>query len=485
MSITLHPGIGELEPDSLCHSIYTQLYNNFFNAQNAGTVVEGDGISIRLHNTAFGFAEAISSAVGGGDSESGVLIDYIKRSGGDMSGLLRANYGFEAGYNNTRLISTSENGVEIFGNLRVGGKSFYLGGRKVLSYDDIEGVCSFDIPKVSFNTSQILSQGDLLFGESKEKGVYISSSVIQVKGKDVYHSGNANLSTIDWLMRDGSINGSLNVDGTTTLSGGVNALQGFQFGFDGKPLLTASKETILALGFLSFASGYGIKIDDVPVLIRVNDSDIQLSSANGDLLLGSEQTNKIKLFAGVSDIDGDNILISKYGDGYFPASFKTRHNYGADLLSTYRKDDTDEGIIIHKHLRFGSDKGVSITGDINSLAINIAGQKLSITHRPSTSLYKPLDRESKTVFITTDSDFILYDKPIEGKNHIGIDGSYTRLTDGALHFTPTIYLQSTEGGIKHYGNATFTGNLNSERFASGFAGGLNSGFRRSENAVSS
>ena len=125
------------------------------------------------------------------------------------------------------------------------------------------------------------------------------------------------------------------------------------------------------------------------MLVRVNDSDIQLSGADGDLLLGSEQTNKIKLLAGVSDIDGDNILISKYGDGYFPASFKARHNYGADLLSTYRKDDTDEGVIIHKHLRFGSSEGVSITGDINSLAISIVGQKLSITHRPSTSSTNP------------------------------------------------------------------------------------------------
>lgn len=34
MSIELHPNIGQLNPDSLCYSIYSQLYNNFFNAQD-------------------------------------------------------------------------------------------------------------------------------------------------------------------------------------------------------------------------------------------------------------------------------------------------------------------------------------------------------------------------------------------------------------------------------------------------------------------
>lgn len=92
MSVSLLPGIGELDPASLCYSIYTQLYQNFYNAQDAGTVIEGDAISIRLRNTAYGFAEAIAGGVAGdGSSSGGALADYLKRSGGDMFGLLRAD----------------------------------------------------------------------------------------------------------------------------------------------------------------------------------------------------------------------------------------------------------------------------------------------------------------------------------------------------------------------------------------------------------
>ena len=102
----LLPGIGELDKDSLCHAIYSQLYHNFFNAQDAGTVTEGAQTSIRLRNTAYNFASAIASGVsgeGGGES-GGVLLAFLKKTGGDMSGLLRANNGFEAGIANERIL---------------------------------------------------------------------------------------------------------------------------------------------------------------------------------------------------------------------------------------------------------------------------------------------------------------------------------------------------------------------------------------------
>ena len=34
MSVILLPDIQELDPDSLCYSIYSELYHNFFNAQD-------------------------------------------------------------------------------------------------------------------------------------------------------------------------------------------------------------------------------------------------------------------------------------------------------------------------------------------------------------------------------------------------------------------------------------------------------------------
>ena len=105
MSVQLRPDIDNLDKGSLCYSIYAQLYHNFFTAQQKKDaehpygVEEGDETSIRLKNTAYGFASAIAGAVAGeGDSgEGGLLLDYLKKSGGDMPGMLRADYGFEAG----------------------------------------------------------------------------------------------------------------------------------------------------------------------------------------------------------------------------------------------------------------------------------------------------------------------------------------------------------------------------------------------------
>ncbi len=474
MDSTLLPAIGELEKDSLCYSIYAQLYNNFFNAQDSGTVVEGDWISIRLHNTAYGFAEAIASSVGGGDSEGGVLIGYLKKSGDDMYGKLRANYGFEAGYDNTRVLYTyfedNQYGVHIDGNLRLGGDSLYIGERNVLRYDAETATITLDAPYIDLLTATLKSSGEMLFGKDKASGVHISSTTVQIKGKDVYHEGNANLSTVDWTMQNAAISSNLTIGGTATLKGELTALYGFTLGYGGDALLVGGKENITANSYLSFGSGYGIKIGGVPVLVRVNDSDIQLSAADGDLLLGSEQTNKIRLFAGVCDIDGDNILISKYGDGYFPASLTVRHNYGEDLLSTYRVDTDDEGMIIHKRLRFGSATGAIISGNSDGITFTSSACNSYLSHRESTSHYKPLDRASTSLYISTDSDFITVGKPLEATTYIGIDGAQTRITVDALQFSDDSYIQAVTDGFKLSGNSVFLGNLSSESFASGFSG---------------
>ena len=71
-------------------------------------IEEGDETSLRLKNTAYGFASAIAGAVTGegGSGSGGLLLDYLKKSGGDMTGKLSANYGFEAGIGNTRILET-------------------------------------------------------------------------------------------------------------------------------------------------------------------------------------------------------------------------------------------------------------------------------------------------------------------------------------------------------------------------------------------
>lgn len=65
-------------------------------------------------------------------------------------------------------------------------------------------------------------------------------------------------------------------------------------------------------GNLSFVEGCGIRIDGKDVLVREIENRIRLGSIGGDLLLGSDDTPKIRLFSGLSDIDGDCQLVSPY-----------------------------------------------------------------------------------------------------------------------------------------------------------------------------
>ena len=495
MSVQLLPGIGELDKGSLCYSIYIQLYNHFFNAQQKKGpdspygIEEGDDTSIRLHNTAYGFADAIAGSVSGEGTggSGGVLIDYLKKSGGDMSGTLRANYGFEAGAGNTCLLRTyyedQRHGIQFYGDVQIGGENLIIGGRRLLGYAADGGVAWLEADIIDFKGASIRSTGEMLFGSSKEDGVFISPVSVQIKGRHVWHEGNANLPSADWSMKDAGVAGALYVTGDAVLSGLLRAVHGFELGIAGTVLLSGTAGHIHTNAFLSFGTGYGVKIGGVAVLIRVNEGDIQLGAVGADLLLGSEQTHKIRLFAGISDIDGDHILLTKYGAAYFPDSLTVRHNYGDDLLSSYRNDSFDEGMIIHKYLRFGTSTGAMLYGNSDGITFSSLSEhrktegsqfavcETSFSHRPSTSSYRTSGRDSDSLFISTSADFITTGKPLEATGHIGIDGSLTRLSAGAVYFDNERYLLAVTGGIKHYGNSVFLGTLSSEYFASGFAGG--------------
>lgn len=485
MTILL-PDIGNLDKDSLCYSIYSQLYHNFFYAQDTGTITEGDQTSIRLHNTAYNFASAIASGLsgeGGGES-GGILLDYLKKTGGDMRGMLRANYGFEAGTDNRMQLRVSESGVDISGDLRLGGSNLYLGGKQVLQYESAQDRIKFNSRHIDIGTSFLHSTGELIIGADKVTGIYITPALLRIGGKDVYHTGNANQPDVSWKMLDALVSGKLEVSGTVDLKGTLNALQGVSLGANGKTVLFIHSDTADFSGYLSFSEGYGIKIDGLPVLTRLKEKDMLLASAGGDLLLGSESTAKIRLQSTLWDIDGDTALVSKYGAACFPGSLTVRHNYGDDLLASYHKDKQDEGILIHKRLRMGSSEGAYLYGknetlnfvsevfrsdSENGMSVSYS-YETSLSFAPSTSLYQRQDRPSDSFLLYTEADFFSLNKPIETSGHIGIDGSLTRLTDGQLFFTADSFLLSVAGGIRHYGDAYFMDGISSERFSSGFAG---------------
>lgn len=485
----LLPGIGGLDKDSLCHAIYSQLYHNFFNAQDAGTVTEGDQTSIRLRNTAYNFATAIASGVtgeGGGES-GGVLLAFLKKTGGDMGGLLRANNGFEAGIANERILhiykTEQERGVAISGNLKLGG-NLYLNGKQVLSYDAVTHTATLESTRVDFGSSLLRASGELIIGEDKETGIYLTPALLQVGGENVYHAGNANRTDVSWSMLDALVSGKLLVTGATDIQGVLTAEKGVNLGAAGKTVLSIHSDTADLSGYLSFSQGHGIKISGSPVLIRLDEKDIQLAAAGGDLLLGSEDTVKIRLQSGLWDIDGDTTLISKYGSACFPGSLTVRHNYGDDLLTSYHKDKQDEGVVIHKRLRWGNSSGAYLYGKDDTLHFasrvyrtdSANGQTIPYPYEtafsfvPSTSLYNRQNRHSDTFCLHTDADFFRFNKPLEASGHIGIDGSFTRLADKTLFFSAESYLLSVSNGIRHYGNAYFMDGISSEFFSSGFAG---------------
>lgn len=506
MSVSINPAIAALDKSSLCYNIYIQLYNSFFNSHDKKDethpwgITEGDEVSIRLHNTAYNFAEAIAGGVtGSGDenSDGGVLIDYLKKSGGDMSGGLRANYGFQAGIDNTQVVEvfkreqekeegniTESYGMKITGNLEIGGKNLFLDGHNAISYDKQTTTVSIISPRVRFENSLIHFSGELIIGKDKTDGIYISPTSLLINGNAVYHSGNVNKASVDWTMKNALVENNLLVKGTTGLAGRLSALHGLELGMDNDTLLSINNRGVIhADAFLSFSKSFGIQIDESPVLIRTSANDIMLGAAGGSLLFGSEQTNKIKLFTDLFDIDGDYRLISKYGAAYFPDSLTVRHKYGDVLLSSYRRDDTDEGMIIHKKVRFGTETGAFLYSKDRGLAFSSSVSRLTEDgrevfssyesawgYKPSSSRYQPLDRVSDSFFISTDADFFTFNKAIESKEYIGIDRSFTRLRDGCLFFNDEQYLLSASDGIKHYGNAFFLGDVASERFSSGFAG---------------
>ena len=500
MSVILNPEIEKLDKSSLCYSLYIQLYNSFFNAQDKKDeehpfgIEEGDETSIRLKNTAYNFASPIAESIvgDGGGGSGGVLVGYLKKSGGDMSGILRANYGFEAGIGNTKVLYAYKEepeegavsyGIGIDGKLNIKG-DIYLRNKKLLSYDTKSDTAYISGSIIDFEASSVKYSGEIIVGTDKGSGIFISPSVIQVRGNDVFHAGNANLEHVDWTMYDANVAGALNVSGISTLKGMLNANYGANLGVRGKTVLTFTGNVAELKGDMSFAIGHGIKIGDFSILVRPNETDIQIGAAKGDILLGTEQTNKARLLTGITDVHGTSLLLSQYGEAYFPGSLRVKHNFGEDLLSSYRIDESDEGIIIHKKLRFDNDKGAYFRGNEGGLVLSVSTERFdeetSTTTRyaydtafqikESTSHYKPLDKESDTLYISTKADFVLFDKPLEVKGHIGIDGSATRLTDNSLFFTDTSYLLSVAEGMKHYGNAYFMDNLSSERFSSGFAG---------------
>lgn len=487
MSVSLLPGIAELDPDGLCHSIYTQLYLHFFNAQDAGTVTEGDSTSIRLRNTAYGFAQAIVGSVAGegGDSGGGILGAYLKLSGGNMSGPLRADYGFAAGIGNARVAEVYEEketrGLRISGRLCVDGDGFYLGGRRILTHHPDTGMTEVDTGVLSLGKTALSTGASITLGDP-DTGVLLTSSSVWVAGNAIYHGGNANNADTDWTMKNAAVAGALSVAGGVTVDGSLIALQGISLGYGGDTFLSIAGSHIGIMADLDMQGAYAIRFGGKPVFSLSGADRLQVATPGGDLLLGAEPTPRVRLMSPLTDGQGVRALITPYGGAYFPQSLRVAHDFSTDLLSTYKDEYGGVGIAIHEQMRFGDENAPSIRGENGQLRFTSLSVRHSeqgeirnsvvtrIGHTPSVSRFTPQDRDSDTFVIRTGGDFILLDNQTEVAGRIGIAGSLTRLEKECLFLSDGHRLQSVEGGVKHYGLALFADGISSELFSSGLAG---------------
>ena len=504
MNVEQHPGIGAMEPGSLCHTLYTSLYAQFFNAQipksdeNPYGIEEGDETSLRLKNAAYGFASAIAGAVSGssGGSEGGILMEYLKRSGGDMTGRLGAACGFRAGEGNVTVLETFaeevasdegiitqvRRGVKIAGDLELGGRSLRLAGRQAVYYDDASERLSLEAPRIDFGKASLYVQGELIVGSDPQTGILLAPHLLQVAGYEVWHAGTANIPSADWTMRDAVVHGALTVQGPAAFSATFEALQGVRLGAGGHAILTLSGEAATLSGDLSFTEGCGIRIGGKAVLFRAGGMDIQVGAAGGDLLLGSDDTRQIRLLTPLTDADAEETLLTPYGHASFPGSLCARHDYGELLLATYRVDTDDEGVVLHKRLRLGSAEGFCISGDDTGLTASakveytLEGVAERIPHtlrlefRAAESRQAPQDRRTEALHLATDAFAVFVGVPLEAVRYLGIQGSVTRLADKTLYLDDTLRLQASEGGIIHAGGSIFEGDISSRRFAAGMAG---------------
>lgn len=497
----LNEGISQIKKGSALETMYNRLLTGMEQASHEtlpdftgsdyvdGYVVNEEKINLEIHeyenitrkNSAYLLANTIisslSSEEGGGSGTGG----FVSINGDSMAGLLKALYGFTAGDNGIKILDvyqTSEsnpqerkNIVSINGELHLPTHGLYINGCNVISYDN-------DI--IALN-GDVICSGYIRLGDLE-----ISKDGISYQGNEFYHSGNSNKEDVSWTMKDGTVAGNLSVKGTSTFQSGITALYGVDLGFDNTSVLAISAKRLAQLtGDLNIVTG-GIKFDDNYIIHVKNNNVISFSASNKILNWGDDNTKQINLQTSIYDDDGEYEMISKFGSAYFPESFKAGHNLGNILIETYKKSSEDSGVIFRRYIRLKSEDGPRFYSDGDSVFVEAPFKynkvadddtvqiseiiKSSFGYVESLSLYAPLNRKSSSLMFSTDADFFVFDKPIEGKKSIGIADSKTRLLPNELFFDDSIYWLALDNGVKHYGNAYFVNDIGSVTFSSGFAG---------------
>lgn len=448
------------------------------------TIKEYENISRK--NSAYLLANATVTSLGIGDK--GGISGAVSLNGDSMLGKLNTLYGFTSGANGIKILdvyqTTEEDPsgrtsiVSIDGELHLNSHGLYINGHNVLDHNN---------DALSLNANNIKLNGDVTCsGVIRLDKLTISKDGINYNNLEFYHSGNSNRKEVDWTMRNGHIYSSLTVEGSSTFKSTVSAVNGVTLGYNNAGVFAITKANLAQLtGTLNIISG-SIQFNGNNIIHIKNEKVVSFSAANKILNLGDDGTLKITLQSGIYDDDGEYELISKFGAAYFPESFKAGHGLGNTLMTTYKVSAENSGVIFHRHLKFVENGGPGFHSDGETLIFEgpfryndtpehgssqlTERHNTSLGYKISTSLYAPANRVSASMVFTTDADFYVFDKPLEGKKSLGISGSKTRILENTLFFNDNIYWLATGDGVKHYGHAYFNGDIGSVTFSSGFAG---------------
>ncbi len=539
----LNPGIANLSPDSAIYNLYTRYYNNMVSANDVDTPnldplpaeIEANGDltqayyarvetamadynEILMKNAAYNSAVAVFSSLGGGGGGGGgggSTSGFVARAGDSMLGLLQAKYGFEAGYNNTKIFDTTivdnANIAHVFGQLivdnkiTVGNEGIYFGAAQTLYNDTTNNKIVLAGTNLKLDGA-VESTGDITVGH-----VVIGSSSITNNGNVYYHAGNANNQNVDWTADDMEVFGDLTVHGNQSFGGMLSALNGFELGADNTVMLCSvvqldDLEEQVVDKWLSLKSrlvldnGIGLYYNGHPIVKGYRDANdnndyrvdfgapgmkMYLGASDGNLL-----TSRVILASDIYNYANTFRIISRFGDGNFPNSLSAGcATSGPTVLQTYFASQSDCGVVFQKLIRLNSVNGPSLSigaseyeakidlpyqhvvNDMNTL------ERLPIvfSFEPTTSLFA--DRSlswSASLGIDLDdanAEFFSFRKPVEAEFFSIIGEQYkTKLGENVLFFDDGVFLEGIVGGIYHSGNGTFSGSISSPAFASGFAG---------------
>lgn len=504
---TLNEGIAKIEPGSTLDIMYRKLLSGMEESSQEKlpdftgsdyVTIDGDNYivnevkinkeiaeyhDITRKNAAFLFADATVNIAGGGGSGGSGSSKFVKLSGDSMLGHLKALYKFTAGDNGVKIldiyqknngVSGISNIVEVNGELHLAKEGIFIGSNNILKYQNRTLMLSSESVSIAGNMN--------VDGEISIGNVVISDTQITNNGHIYYHAGNSNKTNVNWSMLNAHVAGQLEAVGHSLFGDIVVMNKGVLIKFDNQDVLEISNvgNTILR-GTLNVV-GDGIKLNNDYAIRAKNINIVSFSAPNKQLNLGDDSTLKINLQSGIYNNNGEYEMISTTGGAYFPESFKAGHGLGNVLLSTYKIDTENSGMVVHRYIRFHDSKGVGFFSDGNKLFMEapfvyVQGDIPVTEHHTtnmgyvaSTSLYAPQNKVSFSLQFDTEADFYVFNKPLEGLKSIGISGSKTRILNNQLFFSDNVYLQAIQDGIKHYGNAYLTGDIGSVLFSSGFAG---------------